>query len=193
VDCWPRCRSSRHVVEPPLLLLLLCPRHLRRRRSVEFLRTGAACDAPSQPAQIAYQTYGPLALDAFGGRLVGSDEGEWGGKLVFTKSESVTRLLNVNVGGIFRIPHGIVVFTGLAHLTLNHGEIYEVKETPKGIMTRRLFRLVGEPKDLVQQPDGAVRFAAFASEWKGNDPVYRCFELTGRARLRGIACANGGS
>ena len=131
---------------------------------------------------------GPMELDAFGGRLSGTDEGEWGGELLFKSPAGVVRLFRQNVRGIYRVPSGVVVFTGLAHLTENEGAIHEVKETPNGLMTRRLFRLVGVPGDIVQRKDGSIGFSASTDEWKDGEPVDRCFELTTRARLRGIPC-----
>jgi hypothetical protein len=119
----------------------------------------------------------------------GSDKGEWGGELVFENQLGVRRLSSDNVRGILRVGRGIVVFTGLAHLGGNHGEISEVAETPAGLTVRRIHKLIGVPKDIIQQEDGGVRFAAFTGNYVGSVMEYRCFELFRDWRLRGIICS----
>lgn len=89
---------------------------------------------------------------AFGGVLLGSDRGEWGGELVFRdRSGTLQRLVDQNVRGIVRMPSGIVVFTGLAHLGMSAGAIYSVSRRADGSVVATLIRqLRGAP--------GAIRW-----------------------------------
>jgi hypothetical protein len=69
----------------------------------------------------------PPALRVRGGWLVGADRGEWGGELVFLGDDGIQRkLLDENVQDIVQLGSRYVAVTGLAHLTLNHGMLYEV-------------------------------------------------------------------
>ena len=57
------------------------------------------------------------SLDAFGGRLIGTDRGEWIGRLQFEDpAGGVRTILEKNVLGIVKNKDGVFVFTGLDHL-----------------------------------------------------------------------------
>ena len=67
------------------------------------------------------------------GYLLGASRGEWGGELVYSdgKSQS-TKLLDKNVVGIHEMPFGILAVTGLAHLSMNQGDLYLVRPEDDG-------------------------------------------------------------
>src|SRR5437879_5679861 len=63
-----------------------------------------------------------VGLKVVDGFLLGSDRGEWGGELVFSDGRSQTAtLLKENVTAIHRLRFGIVVVTGIAHLSIDEG------------------------------------------------------------------------
>ena len=62
------------------------------------------------------------------GWLLGSDRGEWGGELVFKgDNKDYYKIIDENIGGLFKLGERFIAVTGLAHLSLNDGMIYEVK------------------------------------------------------------------
>jgi len=68
-----------------------------------------------------------VAMRVKGGWLVGSNRGEWGGELMFIADKaSAVLVLNQNVEDIYRLGDRVVVVAGLAHLSMNHGMIFEL-------------------------------------------------------------------
>ncbi len=124
---------------------------------------GAASSDITYPTRIAgYGESGPhvvtisarpdFIFPAFEGELLGSDRGEWGGELVFRdQSGTIHRLINRDVRGIVRMPFGIVVFTGLAHMGSSTGNIYSVARRADGAVAATLIH------DLRGSPD-AIRW-----------------------------------
>jgi hypothetical protein len=143
--------------------------------------------------------FGPSSssLDAFNGRLAGFSRGEWGGKLVFFPSRGKeVELLDENVAGIFKTPNGIVVFTGLAHLSLNKGEVYAVVQNPdKSIAASLLVTLPGAPFKPVQIENGGVLFGVLNGSYDGGNglrrPLFKCYVLNSPSSLEPAACTNG--
>jgi hypothetical protein len=90
-------------------------------------------------------------LSAFGGELLGSDRGEWGGELVFRdRGGAIHPLTNGNVRGIVRMPFGIVVFTGLAHLGSSGGHLYSVVRRADGALVATLMRDLGGSPEAIR-------------------------------------------
>jgi hypothetical protein len=130
------------------------------------------------------------SLDAFGGHLLGTDRGEWIGKLMFQDADGhLTTLLNENVHGIVKNADGIFAFTGLAHLSLNEGYIHFVTQEPHGpVLVTRLGRLPGAPTRVRQlQPTGATFFLVYAG-FSNNRQVFECYQLAGKIVRRGHDC-----
>lgn len=130
------------------------------------------------------------SLDAFGGRLLGIDRGEWIGKLIFQDSAgNLQTILNENVHGIVKNPDGIFVFTGLAHMGTNEGYILLAARKPDGPVTlSRLGRLPGAPTHISQsQPEGVTSFLVFTGT-SGNRPRFECYQLAGSTVSRGHGC-----
>lgn len=96
----------------------------------------------------------------FGGHLLGADRGEWGGEMVFRDSGgAIHRLIDRNVRGIVRMPFGVIVFTGLAHLSQSTGAIYRVDQRPDGVVMATLFHtLPGTPEDIRWTTHGDLVF-----------------------------------
>ncbi|GAB6197501.1 hypothetical protein PAGU2595_028360 [Lysobacter xanthus] len=132
-----------------------------------------------EPRQVVVPDY---AIDAFGGRLLGTNQGEWVGRLYFQDpAGSLHVLLKENVHGIARNSAGTFVFTGLAHLGINEGYVYRVVPSSGDIPAVALVgRLPGEPSQVTPQPAGATSFLVFSGRQAASGRwVYDCYELNG--------------
>jgi hypothetical protein len=144
--------------------------------------------ARSEPAPPSH------SLEAFGGRILGYDEGEWGGELLFQDASGAIRILvKENVRAIVDTPSGIFVFTGLAHLYLDQGALYQVQRSSSGgIELVWIRRLAGSPSEIVEQADGSVRFKTATDEFvetpNGMVSVHECFVLDARKKVRHVSC-----
>jgi hypothetical protein len=130
------------------------------------------------------------SLDAFGGHLLGTDRGEWIGKLMFQDADgNLSTILAENVHGIVKNPDGIFVFTGLAHLSLNEGYIYALTREPDGrVLASRLGRLPGAPTRVSQlQPEGTTSFLVY-SGFSNDRPLFECYQLQGKIVSRAQDC-----
>lgn len=89
-----------------------------------------------------------LALRITNGWIAGTNRGEWGGELVFIGDDGSQRvLLEENVHEIVWLGPRIVVLTGLAHLWMNEGVIYELRTNAAGQWGATPWRaLPGQPK-----------------------------------------------
>ncbi len=110
--------------------------------------------------------------------LVGGNEGEWGGELMFLRDGGTpVRVLEANVTGIHRVGERIVVVAGLAHLNRSYGRLYSVACDERGCMGTRWKELPGAPENsrvvgtgdllvstqggaLLVSPDGRMQTAA---------------------------------
>ncbi|MGN2251372.1 hypothetical protein ACFWZ1_14975 [Frateuria sp. GZRe14] len=99
-------------------------------------------------------------VDAWGGQLLGSDRGEWGGELVFRDAKgTIHPLLKHNVQGIVPMPFGMVVFTGLAHMGQSAGAIYRVIRRADGsVAPELLHQLRGAPGSIEWTARGDLVF-----------------------------------
>lgn len=90
--------------------------------------------------QVVSQTPG-VALRVEGGWLVGADRGEWGGELVFIGDNGLNQtILEQNVEDIYRLGSRLVAVTGLAHMFMNEGMLYEVVSDSGGHWSARTWR-----------------------------------------------------
>lgn len=114
------------------------------------------------------------AVEVEDGTMVGRDAGEWGGDLHFISHDGVaTRLLNANVLGLKKVDDAVLVFTGLAHLGINEGELVRVQrdhagwhatplvtlpEAPYGIraVSPHAFVVTGESNAAIVDIDGNI-------------------------------------
>lgn len=135
--------------------------------------------------------HGEHSLPAFGGLLIGTDRGEWIGRLQFQDpAGGLHTLLEKNVLGIVSNDAGIFVFTGLDHMSLNEGQIYVLKpdagNTPHPEL---LARLPGTPGRIRQEADGTIRFLVFTGQRDQQGRfVPACYQLAGHAVSRAAGC-----
>jgi hypothetical protein len=99
------------------------------------------------------------------GWLIGADAGEFGGGLWwFSRDGGETRkLLAENVKAIYNTPSGILVLTGLAHLSLDDGGIYTFSETQDEVKIKWLVRIGRSPEASSLDRDGNVLIATTRS------------------------------
>lgn len=86
------------------------------------------------------------------GWLVGTDAGEWMGNLSIEKSSERKILAKGNVRGGFRWHGRLYVLTGLRHLGIDQGELWEV-DLEREMLVRRIS-LPAAPEDIVITKDG---------------------------------------
>jgi hypothetical protein len=110
-----------------------------------------------------------VALRVEGGWLVGGDRGEWGGELVFVADDGQrTFVLKENVNDLFKLGDRLIAVTGLSHITLNDGLVYEVKSFERGRWFCELWRaLPGAPRSCGKLPSGDI----FISTSGGGDVI----------------------
>jgi hypothetical protein len=101
-----------------------------------------------------------------GGWLVGIDAGEWGGGLWITNEtgSEAKNLVAKNVKGIVPTTHGMLVFSGLAHLTASSGDLL-VLSHPHNMQVGLEWsaQLDSEPVAFSKQPDESVLVATHYS------------------------------
>ena len=134
-------------------------------------------------------------LQAFGGELEGSDGGEFGGHLIFrSQDDSTDLILDGDVRAIVHFNSSAVVITGLDHLDVNSGAIYQVDQKSDGsIHASLLHSLLGAPNDFRWTTSGDLVFDIMVRpdfnhafyEW----PPRQCFVLTKGWELRRRWCA----
>jgi hypothetical protein len=96
-----------------------------------------------------HRTPAEVGLRIAGGWLVGADQGEWGGELVFKADDGSTKMvLPTNIQGLQVLGSGrIVAVTGLAHLTSNDGVLYRIDCPPSKPCTAAPWKqLPGAPR-----------------------------------------------
>ncbi|NUS60280.1 MAG: HEAT repeat domain-containing protein, partial [Lysobacter sp.] len=93
-----------------------------------------------------------VALRVDGGWVAGADRGEWGGDLVYIGDDGVKQtFFENNIQGLGRIGDRIVAASGIAHLTLNEGSLFDVRRGDDGRWIATPWRgLPGAPWDLLR-------------------------------------------
>jgi len=151
-------------------------------------------DAKKNEAEILRQAETKQSLQAFGGTVIGKDEGEWGGEVVFREPSGKTyQLVPDNSHGIFDMPYGVVALTGLAHLSTNRGAVYVLsKDQGQRVKATSTLHLPGAPCDVARN-GGQIHmriFAGFASSGSGGSkPEYHCYALRSPSNLTREKCS----
>ncbi|MFO3706211.1 hypothetical protein ACI6Q5_14845 [Xanthomonas codiaei] len=154
-----------------------------------FALVTADTPAWTQPPEPDHSAY------AFGGLLSGTDRGEWIGRLQFKDASGNVRvLLEENVLGIVENTHGVFVFTGLAHLGLNEGQMYRINRDERGLVTAALVRrLPGAPSQVIALSKSKALFLVFTGKFDAKGMlIFECYSLNGDSISRGTGCPQGG-
>ena len=125
--------------------------------SAEMVGVGPGKDGRSLERHVrTIQQVPDVGINVDGGYLVGSSRGEWGGELVFVDREGKqTTLLHDNVRGLHHMTSGIVVVTGLSHLSTNTGAVFKVAKGEDGVWrASRWKELPGAPVASGLRPNG---------------------------------------
>ena len=149
--------------------------------------------AKENEAEMLRQAEVKQSVQAFGGTVIGKDEGEWGGEVAFREPDGTTyQLIPDNSHGIFDMPYGVVALTGLAHLRTNRGSVH-VLSRDKGsrVKATKTLQLPGAPCDVMRRGDQVHMrvFTGFsASDSGGSKPQYHCYALQSEAELSPEQC-----
>lgn len=88
-----------------------------------------------------------VALKVDNGWLTGSDRGEWGGELVYlTEDGQAVKLLDTNVEDIYKLGEKYIALTGLSHLFINEGLIYQLHKQDNEWHAEPWVNLPGAPE-----------------------------------------------
>lgn len=80
------------------------------------------------------------------GILIGSNHGEWGGKLVFKSDGKEIKIKDGNIISLFELKGKVYFLEGLAHLSENYGEIYEIQYLQEKFKFIKVLELPDEPQ-----------------------------------------------
>jgi hypothetical protein len=93
--------------------------------------------------------------------ILAYDGGEWGGGLWLTNEDgsNTKRILSDNVRAVVPIDGGLLVLSGLAHLTMDFGNAF-IFSNPDGlsIALEHALHLDGQPSAYAKEPGGSVLF-----------------------------------
>lgn len=133
-------------------------------------------------------------LAAFGGTIVGRNDGEWGGEVAFKAPSGATyTVVADNSVGIFDMPYGVIAITGLAHLGINRGEVHLLSR-PKGshVTATLLTRLPGAPCDVAREGDRITMRIESLERGKSDRPLkpnFECYALLPGGELVQYECS----
>ncbi len=114
------------VISPPVTEEgWLCANWARQQWSVEVAESGAV------RIDQATGRGGPITLQMQGGRLIGTNRGEFGGALEWEPAGSSRRelILRGNPVAFVASPAGLFLAEGLAHLTISRGRLFKLGQT----------------------------------------------------------------
>jgi hypothetical protein len=102
-------------------------------------------------------------LETERGWLVGFSAGEFGGGLWWfgRDGRNPTKLSDVNVHAIYRTQDGTFVLMGLAHLSMDDGEIDRFTEIGDKVSLDRVADLGGSPDESMVEADGEILVASW--------------------------------
>lgn len=94
------------------------------------------------------------------GLLIGYNHGEWGGELIYKTEKTEFVIKEGNIISIFELNGKIYFLEGLAHLSTNYGEIYEVEYFNKKFNYKKKLELPDEPQ-VFQIVNGKIYIGTF--------------------------------
>ena len=129
-------------------------------------------------------------LPLSGGTLLGFDAGEWGGRLIFLDQQGQTTLINEdNVSGLAKVGAHVLVFSGLAHMSMNTGSIAELIRDKNGVPTvRPLLTLPGTPLQIQQADEETVLFQVSGGRDDQGKFIYSCKSIGADLQVVDIVC-----
>ncbi|WP_394193124.1 hypothetical protein [Pseudoalteromonas atlantica] len=115
-----------------------------------------------QKTAIEHQIIQPHVVINLGKKAItGSNNGEFGGELLLIdENDKVTLIQRMNVKDIFEMPFGLVVTSGLSHLSWNYGDIHFINSD---FEIEKLYSLVGMPESSWQLASGDLLINSYPS------------------------------
>jgi HEAT repeat protein len=106
------------------------------------------------------------SLNVPGGQLFGIDHGEWGGELRFVDSatKQPSKILDGNIMGVFQMGSRLVAIGGLAHLSINYGNVYAITNDHGHYSATVWRRLPGAPRGGRLQKDGRLLIDTYGGQ-----------------------------
>lgn len=150
--------------------------------------------SPSQSRTVIVEP--DIGHPAFGGHILGSHRGEWGGELAFRHPNGRTEvLLHKPVDAIESFLGRELAFVGLAHAGLTVGAIYEVKMDSSGDIVVGIFaELPGAPFFSGRGDRGQLLFLVQSMRYKyiggQANPIFDCYSLAEDLVVRPELCTN---
>lgn len=131
-----------------------------------------------------------VAVPAFDGHLLGSDAGEWIGRLEYVARDGTRQtVLEENILGIVNGTSGVFAIGGLAHMSTNRGAVYRIDRRNDGTLSASvLVTLAGAPSRVRTYSDGTADFLVFEG-WLGDRQYFRCYRLADAAVQPANTCA----
>ena len=156
-------------------------------------RDTVLADAEKAQAEVLRKVEPKQSLPAFGGTVLGKDEGEWGGEVEFHESDGTTyTVVADNSHGIFEMPYGVIALTGLAHLGSHRGTAYLLtRASGARVSAQPLMQLPGSPCDVVRVGDHInMRIPSGQKELPGGvkTSAYSCYALVSAKQLVQYKC-----
>jgi hypothetical protein len=99
---------------------------------------------------------GSCGVEYGSGWLIGTNQGEWGGKLLHVVGALKTELLNDNVVGLETITGRPYALCGISHLSLRRGSLHEIVTANGVAQARRISLLPGTPVAWVVSGDDGL-------------------------------------
>ncbi len=88
-----------------------------------------------------------VAIPVKNGWLLGSDRGEWGGRLVYkTHDGNQKNIIDDNIKDIYEYSYGHIVVAGLGHMGVSRGTIYLVTVKDNSYVAEKIHSLAASPK-----------------------------------------------
>jgi len=136
------------MAQPELARVQPEKRRAGRTQPLPFSYTIEELSRDGKDELIAVERRPFIAFRAFGGWLLGRNDGEFGGELMFQANSGGTTwvLRDENIVDIFRMPFGIVVLAGLDHLGRESGSLFLVSQvTDTQLTAEKLHGLPSAP------------------------------------------------
>jgi len=114
--------------------------HSNNSYKVEILKSKLKIDAAKDVSE--------CKLEIETGTLLGTDGGEFGGKLIFIpndKSKSEIKITRGNINFLFRFKNKIYFISGLAHMTFNGGGMFELKADGDNFTFEKIIEFESAP------------------------------------------------
>ena len=134
-----------------------------------------------------FQTLPDVALRLAGGWMAGTNRGEWVGELMWLGDNGERyEVMRENVQDIYQLGDRVIALTGIAHLMMNDGVVFElVRDRATGRWTRHPWRILpGAPKASWLNSDGLLQVATVG---------HGTFLLDQNGQMSMVECASNGA